>query len=276
MGRRLHPTIRCSGFETAQDGRCANCTRFHQECIFTPVSSQTQAFVPAHTAYPHLRSANSAPGRGRPVYGQLYGAHGQPLGQVPPPEGYAGEYNQGYGQPAGYGRYDDAASEAGGNRLPTPRRGSGGEYAYGQPPANSIGVAPVSPAASNTSSYQGYPQQQPPPPGYYDQAAPRRASPPYSYDSQGSPQGSTSTASPGYAFGTSGLHPPQVLPPQSGTTPPPPPQSQPPPPGQAPPPNGRSTSSMSIQNLLGETGGRSAADNDMLNALNRGRGRGGR
>jgi hypothetical protein len=33
-----------------------------QDCMFTPVSSQTQAFVPAHTAYPHLRPGQNGPG----------------------------------------------------------------------------------------------------------------------------------------------------------------------------------------------------------------------
>ena len=82
--------IRCHGFDSSVDGRCTNCVRFHQECIFMPVSSQAHAFVPAHTAYPHLRNAGQAqqhPG-GRPMYtpdGQpiIFGAHGQPLGAVP-------------------------------------------------------------------------------------------------------------------------------------------------------------------------------------------------
>ena len=96
--------IRCSGFEASDDGRCTNCQRFQQECIFTPVSSQAQAFVPAHTAYPHLRNPGAMPPRqgGRPIYPQqghqpaIYGAHGQPLGPPmghdpnypPPPHGY--------------------------------------------------------------------------------------------------------------------------------------------------------------------------------------------
>ncbi|KAL8816945.1 MAG: hypothetical protein Q9191_008237 [Dirinaria sp. TL-2023a] len=109
--------IRCSGFEASEDGRCTNCQRFQQECIFTPVSSQAQAFVPAHTAYPHLRNAGPMqPQRGgRALYPQpgqtpIYGAHGQPLGtlppqgvdpyQPPPPQGYPmqqppGPYPQG-------------------------------------------------------------------------------------------------------------------------------------------------------------------------------------
>ncbi|KAF1991586.1 hypothetical protein K402DRAFT_322566, partial [Aulographum hederae CBS 113979] len=63
--------IRCSGFEASEDGKCSNCKRFQQDCIFTPVSAQTQAFVPAHAAY---RNGQPPP--------QLYGAYGQPL---PPP-----------------------------------------------------------------------------------------------------------------------------------------------------------------------------------------------
>ncbi|KAB8337234.1 hypothetical protein FH972_021536 [Carpinus fangiana] len=43
--------IRCSGFENSEDGRCSNCVRFSQECVFTPVSAQTQAFVPAQALY---------------------------------------------------------------------------------------------------------------------------------------------------------------------------------------------------------------------------------
>lgn len=71
--------IRCSGFESSEDGRCTNCVRFSQECVFTPVSAQTQAFVPAHTVWR---------GNGQPP--PLYGAYGQPLpsahaGGPPPP-----------------------------------------------------------------------------------------------------------------------------------------------------------------------------------------------
>ncbi|KAH8597806.1 hypothetical protein B0O99DRAFT_684518 [Bisporella sp. PMI_857] len=78
--------IRCSGFEQNPEGRCVNCQRFQQECIFTPVSSQAQAFVPAHALYPNMRpGAPPGPGRtqGYPHGTQLYGAHGQPLGTIP-------------------------------------------------------------------------------------------------------------------------------------------------------------------------------------------------
>ncbi|KAM0700458.1 hypothetical protein Q7P35_012179 [Cladosporium inversicolor] len=63
--------IRCSGFDQSEDGRCTNCQRFSQECVFTPVSAQTQAFVPAHTVWR---------GQQPPPNAQLYeGAYGQPL-----------------------------------------------------------------------------------------------------------------------------------------------------------------------------------------------------
>lgn len=87
--------IRCSGFDQSEDGRCTNCQRFSQECVFTPVSAQTQAFVPAHTVWR---------GQNPPPNAQLYGAYGQPLPQQgtrepypqpqqqgqypPPPQGY--------------------------------------------------------------------------------------------------------------------------------------------------------------------------------------------
>ncbi|CZT08130.1 hypothetical protein WAI453_002237 [Rhynchosporium graminicola] len=81
--------IRCSGFDQNPEGRCSNCQRFQQECIFTPVSSQAQAFVPAHAVYPGMRNMGVGPdGRPRPMIypqgTQLFGAHGQPLGAIPP------------------------------------------------------------------------------------------------------------------------------------------------------------------------------------------------
>lgn len=83
--------IRCSGFDQNPEGRCSNCQRFQQECIFTPVSSQAQAFVPAHAVYPGMRNMAVGPdGRARPMMypqgAQLFGAHGQPLGPIPPPQ----------------------------------------------------------------------------------------------------------------------------------------------------------------------------------------------
>ncbi|EMF17381.1 uncharacterized protein SEPMUDRAFT_146422 [Sphaerulina musiva SO2202] len=91
--------IRCSGFEQSEDGRCTNCVRFSQECVFTPVSAQTQAFVPAHTVW---RGQNPPPNT------QLYGAYGQPLPansrdqQYPPQQGQPQQPGQYPPPPQGY------------------------------------------------------------------------------------------------------------------------------------------------------------------------------
>ncbi|KAF2421241.1 hypothetical protein EJ08DRAFT_702036 [Tothia fuscella] len=196
--------IRCSGFDQSEDGRCANCQRFSQECVFTPVSAQAQAFVPAHAVY----------GRGQPPPTQLYGAYGQPL---PPPQPgqqdpYAASRPPAYTLPSPTGPYAQPPScpppplsaynernGANGNRkrradephtptLPPPNPAStatlprtmgsdGHDYRYPDPSA----VA-VSPASSNTSHQSG-PNAQP----YYGSQPPaRRPSPgrasPYSQD----------------------------------------------------------------------------------------------
>ncbi|KAJ8067269.1 hypothetical protein OCU04_004630 [Sclerotinia nivalis] len=64
--------IRCTGFNAdGSGGKCSNCTRFRQECIFTPVSS-AQAFVPLEALY-------AAKGGAVGPDQQVYGAHGQPM-----------------------------------------------------------------------------------------------------------------------------------------------------------------------------------------------------
>ncbi|KAI5464000.1 hypothetical protein BGZ63DRAFT_141442 [Mariannaea sp. PMI_226] len=76
--------IRCSGYQSAPGGKCQNCARMNQECIFQPVSSSSStAFIPV----------SAVPG-GVPPGTQLFGAYGQPLApgtvpahahQAPPP-----------------------------------------------------------------------------------------------------------------------------------------------------------------------------------------------
>ncbi|KAF2479681.1 hypothetical protein BDY17DRAFT_43220 [Neohortaea acidophila] len=139
--------IRCSGFDTSEDGRCTNCARFSQECIFTPVSAQTQAFVPAHTVW---RGQN--PPQGAP---QLYGAYGQPLPQhgdrnnpYPPPQ-QPGQYPpppQGYQQPPMYGQSPQQGQAQTGQKrgteephtptLPPPNPGAQAQIGYGYPDPN--------------------------------------------------------------------------------------------------------------------------------------------
>ncbi|KAH6607237.1 zn2-c6 fungal-type dna-binding domain, partial [Trichoderma cornu-damae] len=68
--------IRCSGHQNAPGGKCQNCARMNQECIFQPVSSSSStAFIPV----------SAVPG-GVPPGTQLFGAYGQPLAPnaVPP------------------------------------------------------------------------------------------------------------------------------------------------------------------------------------------------
>nr|EAQ71332.1 hypothetical protein MGCH7_ch7g739 [Pyricularia oryzae 70-15] len=60
--------------ETQADGKCMNCKKTGNDCVFQPVSSGTTAFVPV-SAIP----GGVAPGT------QLFGAFGQPLGPPPGP-----------------------------------------------------------------------------------------------------------------------------------------------------------------------------------------------
>ncbi|KAK1145819.1 hypothetical protein N8T08_003765 [Aspergillus melleus] len=245
--------IRCSGFESSQDGRCSNCTRFNQECMFTPVSSQAQAFVPAHAAYPYLRNGQNQ-GRSAPV--MLYGAHGQPLppqqqpqagpdGTLPPPQSM---YQHPYGgapQPLAPGSQD---------HRPIGRRGSGSGFEYPDP----TNLAPVTPVTSNP----GYSAHTAPSP-YYPPQTDRRPSPQSAYPYDGrhssSPHGSP--------------YPPMTLPqgthPIQGTPQGPNPVQGTPPPGPTSTP-GSSRGGLNVRDMLNPGDhGRSDADNDMLNALNR-------
>ncbi|KAI0447176.1 hypothetical protein F4803DRAFT_356373 [Xylaria telfairii] len=61
--------IRCSGYANSPGGKCTNCIKMNQECIFQPVSSTSStAFVPV-----------SALPNGVPPGVPLFGAYGQPL-----------------------------------------------------------------------------------------------------------------------------------------------------------------------------------------------------
>ncbi|KAI8627062.1 hypothetical protein F5Y19DRAFT_187555 [Xylariaceae sp. FL1651] len=61
--------IRCSGYANSPGGKCTNCIKMNQECVFQPVSSTSStAFVPV-----------SALPNGVPPGVQLFGAYGQPL-----------------------------------------------------------------------------------------------------------------------------------------------------------------------------------------------------
>ncbi|KAJ5733044.1 hypothetical protein N7533_013491 [Penicillium manginii] len=227
----------------ASDGRCTNCIRFNQECMFTPVSSQAQAFVPAQVAYPHLRN-QQAGGRGSNPGMTLYGAHGQPLppqqqpdSTLPPPQGM---YHP-YGRPPMDGAPQPLASSMPDPRQPG-RRSSGSGFDYPDP----TNLAPVTPASA--PGYQGHTAPGP----YHPTPHDRRTSPQssYGYDARHS---SSPHSSP---------YPPMT---QGGPTPPPPPTST---------PGGSARSGLNVRDMLNPgnndpSQGRSTTDSDMLNALNR-------
>ncbi|KAJ0424296.1 hypothetical protein BJY00DRAFT_276374 [Aspergillus carlsbadensis] len=222
--------IRCSGFESNPDGRCSNCVRFNQQCMFTPVSSQTQAFVPAHAAYPHMRNGQN---QGEPVV--LYGAHGQPLPPqhqpppgpettLPPPNGM---YQPAYGNPPPMADH-------------RPRRGSGSGFDYPDP----TNLAPVTPATSAPYQSRAAPYYAPPPAAHERRPSPQAN---YPYDSRHSSSPHGSPYPP--------VHPSNAITPPPTSTP-----------GSATR-NGLNVRDM--LNPGGDNPGRSSTDSDMLNALNR-------
>jgi hypothetical protein len=209
--------IRCSGFDQSDDGRCTNCQRFSQECVFTPVSAQTHAFVPAHTVW---RGQNPPPNT------QLYGAYGQPLpaggqqpaapyppqqpGQYPPPpQGYqqqppmypqqANMQQPPQGQQPGQKRPNDEphtptlpppnpAEQAQGQRQPF----------YGDPTLNPAGASPASSSASfHSAQPQPYFAAHPPasrssPQSAYSYDPSRASSSPHTVGQPGTPAPPTS------------------------------------------------------------------------------------
>ncbi|KAI5867695.1 hypothetical protein GGS23DRAFT_189679 [Durotheca rogersii] len=107
--------IRCSGYQNSPGGKCTNCIKMNQECVFQPVSSSSStAFVPV-----------SALPNGVPPGTQLFGAYGQPL--VVPSNPNPGSYqtaNPQYDQPlpsptGSYGSFSDERPEQS-RRRPRP------------------------------------------------------------------------------------------------------------------------------------------------------------
>ncbi|KAH3983714.1 hypothetical protein HBI56_074630 [Parastagonospora nodorum] len=154
--------IRCSGFEATEDGRCSNCMRFNQDCIFTPVSAQTQAFVPAHTVWR---------GVGQPP--PMYGAYGQPLppashaeayGQQPPQQprqqGYLPSPTAATPTPP-YSSAPPPASQPYYTAAPPRQSSPQGAYRYEPSRASS---SPHSQAPTTPGAPSGYAPLQPPPP----------------------------------------------------------------------------------------------------------------
>ncbi|TDZ15413.1 putative transcriptional regulatory protein [Colletotrichum sidae] len=173
--------IRCSGYQSAPGGKCVNCSRMNQECIFQPVSSSSStAFVPV----------SAVPG-GVPPGTPLYGAYGQPLppsmpaSSLPPPpaQGYPPQPGNGFYQhqpplpspTSSYSPYD--AHRAGRRR---PRDSDEGDELRPPPPDPHSADDPRrrSPASSSNHSSPGFIGYQPGAPmGYDPRAPPARNSP---------------------------------------------------------------------------------------------------
>ncbi|KIV90876.1 hypothetical protein, variant 2 [Exophiala mesophila] len=177
--------IRCSGYDNSPDGRCQNCVRFNQQCLFHPVSSQA-AFVPASAVYgpgaraPVAGQSDNRPGQnGQQPYSRegdqpmLYGAHGQPLGPAGP-----------HGQP----QYSYPPAPAG--HYPPPPQG----YPYQ--------ASPYPPPPATASPYEGQGQA---PPAQHDERSPHPNSRPRhtAYDSRANSSGSYEYTDPNSGAPTS-------------------------------------------------------------------------
>ncbi|KAF2872976.1 hypothetical protein BDV95DRAFT_490109 [Massariosphaeria phaeospora] len=282
--------IRCSGFEATDDGRCSNCMRFNQDCIFTPVSAQTQAFVPAHTVWR---------GVGQPP--PMYGAYGQPL----PPQGHAEAYPQqppprgqqylpsptgppgpyptqsAYRSPSG-SLYDEASRDPNSRKRPNdsphtptlpppnpasasqlPHHGARQEYTYPDPTSLTSAASPASSSASYPTGPPAPGAQQP----YYAAQPPRRESPQTGYPYEAPRTSSSPHTQPPTTPGAPPYYGAPAQP--SGALQPMPPRND----GRTPPPSTSqptSRPSMRINDLVSDNGGgRSSTDSSMLSMLNR-------
>ncbi|PHH68797.1 hypothetical protein CDD80_7236 [Ophiocordyceps camponoti-rufipedis] len=114
--------IRCSGYQNTPGGKCQNCARMNQECIFQPVSSSSStAFIPV----------SAVPG-GVPPGTQLFGAYGQPLAPnaMPGPHPYPPQQHP--GGPPPQGLYPPQPQQQGQQQPPPPTQSPTGSYSsYG-------------------------------------------------------------------------------------------------------------------------------------------------
>lgn len=163
--------IRCSGYQNSPGGKCTNCIKMNQECVFQPVSSAAStAFVPVSALQ------NIPPGT------QLYGSYGQPLpggggASYPPP----GQYDQPLPSPTGsFAGYPDDRSDAGRRRQRPPEE----DHAMRLPPPTTFpedNIRRRSPSSSSSPNHLApYPPlsaQPPPQPPYDSRTPPPRGSP---------------------------------------------------------------------------------------------------
>ncbi|KAI0162226.1 hypothetical protein GGR57DRAFT_315252 [Xylariaceae sp. FL1272] len=173
--------IRCSGYANSPGGKCTNCIKMNQECVFQPVSNSTStAFVPV----------SALPG-GVPPGTQLFGAYGQPLAGGGPAPGSL-NYPQGQTYQASTPQYDQQhPSPTGSNSSYWEDRQDGSrrrqrmsddDHAVRLPPPNTFpeeGFRRRSPSSSSPNHLQPFPptQAQPGPHGFDNRTPPPRGSP---------------------------------------------------------------------------------------------------
>ncbi|KAK7974240.1 hypothetical protein PG989_016088 [Apiospora arundinis] len=158
-------------------GKCTNCIKMNQECIFQPVSSSTStAFVPV-----------SALQNGIPPGTQLFGAYGQPLGgpsnaqpgggpystgppgydqPLPSPTGSFNSYPEERGEPSAAGmRRPRPPEEEHSMRLPPPTTFPDDNSRRRSPSSSSSPnhLAPYAPLAVQGTQPSGYDSRTPPP-----------------------------------------------------------------------------------------------------------------
>ncbi|KAI8957085.1 hypothetical protein F5Y11DRAFT_105293 [Daldinia sp. FL1419] len=181
--------IRCSGYQNSPGGKCTNCIKMNQDCVFQPVSSSSStAFVPV-----------SALPNGIPPGTQLFGAYGQPLAgssSIPAGGAYAAtsaQYDQPLPSPTNsYGSFSEERSDPG-RRRPRP---SDEEHGVRLPPPSTFpddNPRRRSPSSGGSPSHlQPLSQLQPQPvlyAGYDNRTPPPRGSP------SGPPTGHHTTSS---------------------------------------------------------------------------------
>ncbi|KAI1108535.1 hypothetical protein F5Y14DRAFT_81807 [Nemania sp. NC0429] len=167
--------IRCSGYANSPGGKCTNCIKMNQECVFQPVSSTSStAFVPV-----------SALPNGVPPGVQLFGAYGQPLAapsNYPPGANYQAtppHYEPSLPSPTGSngsfweerpdnGRRRHRMSDDHGVRLPPPNT---------FPDDNSRRRSPSSSSPNHLQPFQTTQPQPIPPQGFDNRTPPPRGSP---------------------------------------------------------------------------------------------------
>ncbi|KAI2639431.1 hypothetical protein GGS21DRAFT_538148 [Xylaria nigripes] len=168
--------IRCSGYANSPGGKCTNCIKMNQECVFQPVSSTSStAFVPV----------SALPG-GVPPGVTLYGAYGQPLAQqtsYPPAPSYQAAPTQHFDQPSptnSTGSYWDGGHENGRRRPMTTED----DHMVRLPPPNTFpddNSVRRSPSNGSPGRLQAFnssqPQTIPPRQGYDNRPSPPRGSP---------------------------------------------------------------------------------------------------